>query len=764
VATTMSVFDSRYEFDAPTEYNPHDLAPSVGVLDDGADQWFEEVSAISNAESSDGEAEVSEGEAEEADEAFNSFPSEMHEELKREAAALDGLDGEAYEDQFEDGAEASSYGYDTQDLEQETDASFSVVHTASPECPEEGYYEDYHDAETAYSRPLTMPRSPRFRSNQRARERAARMATTREQAEPERPKPVARAAAPPQQRWQPGRLTIPKTPKFHASRREPEEQESEVDRARRMFEEARENRRMRRAQMEQFRERAAQGMSVPTQESEDPLTIPQEFNFRTDMRAHARPVVTETAPEKDPREVDFSEFRDANGLTRPKEFNFYTSNSRCDSEEDESHEFVSESERLRDFERHGLRVSQEHVSAEQPRSLTIPHSPHFATTALSGAHRRPKSTDDEIAEHMSTQQFRANPVNRHVLESDGFVGLKKVLKRKPTNPKPFDFRTEKLVDRHHHEVPHQPTTEERVARRRQVEHEAALRALRDAPREPTVPQSPAFATKKRPHADIKERLIAERDEAEREAKRARMFRAQPIYRPKPKQVVPLPTELTVPTEFELRTDTRGQLRQAQFEAELAQTRAQEEEARNFKAQPIHLMTTSSRSFVEPKELTVPEPFPLATESRGEQHQELFQVLVDTEEQEKRSAREFRAKPFLDKLSVPRMVEPQPLTEVEEIALNTTNRAEQRLMYEQHLAQKAARAAELAHERALEEQHRAALELRAYRRALGPKARPVDPRVLYGPPVVPKARAPAKATVPASPRFATNRRFGRKQIR
>ncbi len=79
--------------------------------------------------------------------------------------------------------------------------------------------------------------------------------------------------------------------------------------------------------------------------------------------------------------------------------------------------------------------------------------------------------------------------------------------------------------------------------------------------------------------------------------------------------------------------------------------------------------------------TEPQPFHLTTEERGTLHKNLWQQRVEAEFDQENRVRQFKAKPFVAKTPFGPSKSTQPLTEIDDIVLNSDRRAVQRQVYE-----------------------------------------------------------------------------------
>ncbi|KAF9127516.1 Protein tpx2 [Mortierella sp. 14UC] len=152
------------------------------------------------------------------------------------------------------------------------------------------------------------------------------------------------------------------------------------------------------------------------------------------------------------------------------------------------------------------------------------------------------------------------------------------------------------------------------------------------------------------------------------------------------------------------------------------------------------------------QLTVPEPFSLATEARGERYQEQFRNKL-TKWRQIEKEHQFKALPLP---SYPEVFVPKkstrPLTHVEDVHLQTDRRAEEREAFEQERLRKEKIAQDIMAAKAREDELRELRELRALRERLVPHPTPIRnyPRI-----EIHKSTRPL--TTPRSPNIGQKRK-------
>ncbi|KAG2427523.1 hypothetical protein HYH02_014569 [Chlamydomonas schloesseri] len=401
----------------------------------------------------------------------------------------------------------------------------------------------------------------------------------------------------------------------------------------------------------------------------------------------------------------------------------------------------------------------------KPLSITEAKEPKLLTNARS---RPPVFKPREVAEAeamAAMPQFRASTLNPLVLHSSGLIGVPKVEKRELTLPQPFHFISD---DR----------AEVRMQRQLQLQQEqqqaggsnpaagpsgsrAEDKAERELPKrarksvacnpELAVPRSPMLRTKLR----ARESKIPEEPQYE--------FRARPVpkFLSVPGVELPAghhgePPAPTVPEPFRLATEQRGTAHRSAMAARLA---AEEEAAKRARVpRALGLPLSTDMPLVpprpEPKSLTVPEPFGLASEARHEEHEERRRRALQEEEAARRAEAEFKARPMWKGAPFRPHDSGAVLTVPEEVPLATSARAAEREVFDRAVQEKW-KEAEVAQQLAAQEARmREEEERRQLRKAAVFHARPMPD--LSAPPAA--KPPPAKPlTKPVSPRLGRNKR-------
>jgi len=301
--------------------------------------------------------------------------------------------------------------------------------------------------------------------------------------------------------------------------------------------------------------------------------------------------------------------------------------------------------------------------------LTHPDSPKFATS--SRARRTTvKSTaelEDEEMARFQAAPFKANPVNKAILEAAGTTGVKTIDKRPLTVPEEPHFRVNDRVR------PQSTIQEESPPKRSKPNPTGA----------PTVPVSPVFAT------DLRGRSRYEPQEPSNESS---SFKAKPA--PSFKAAVFKPAastqSLTELVPFKLAGDALHEKAQRELEAKRQQEEQQEfDQHSSFKAQPIREYHTAPSRTYEAAKLTEVKPFSLASDARHEENERRLLVERQREEDETRERSLFKATEptVLDKSPFMVRKSSKPLTEISNFDLESDRRAEKRELFDKQIRAK-----------------------------------------------------------------------------
>ncbi|XP_076470429.1 targeting protein for Xklp2-like isoform X3 [Babylonia areolata] len=484
-------------------------------------------------------------------------------------------------------------------------------------------------------------------------------------------------------------------------------------------------------------------------------TVPQEFQFQSDLRLKSQPKKLEENSIGDFVKSLRSRTVVSPGpsasapkkLTVPQPFHLtekYTGKGSQASAEAKFESVAAQvaafhrktPERFRARARSGDKVHERGSRSVSPGPrLTQPHTPNLT------ARNRQRPThyisheqlEMQEAEEMKQNQFKAHPVNTKILNKSG-LGVKKPPVKPPTEIEEFSLSSglqkKKEVEEECFEFHAKPLN------KKILEGPVGIKPVK--PALPTIPQSPAFALKHRVRLPV---------ELPEEKESGGPTRAKPVphigipFQPK------LPHQHTVPEPFSVEERSKTML--AQKEEKIKQILEEEKRAREFHAQPIpsHDPVLPEKVVKEP---TRPEPFQLGTDQRGAVYaQEMAHKLTEEEEEQKRAA-QFRAQPNRTIYKEPFIPVPstKALTEVSDFELNSDRRAQQREEFEMR---KKEREAELEGHRREREQRDKEEEEAAIARLRAEMVHRPNPIRHYAPVVIKPSEKPLTAA--ESPQFS-----------
>lgn len=503
--------------------------------------------------------------------------------------------------------------------------------------------------------------------------------------------------------------------------------------------------------------KAALAGNPPPKKMQFTTTVPQEFHFNTDSRIKA-PASSSTAH----KDVDFthqlrkpsSPGKTRRGATVPKPFNLSKGSKR---KEDEQGTYVSMAQQIEQFQkrtptRYHMRSQRSQERGPSPvkgnhLKLTRPHSPHLMTRQRSRPTTVKSSLELEAEEVEQLQKFKikAQELNKKILE--GPEELKKPAVKEPTVPEGFELEIERRL-------------QERQASRKPQEGEEKLHSFKAKPLPkrvlegvlglpdkkvpyPTVPESPAFALKKRVRLERKLE----------EVKPPSPVKAPPV----PHFGLPFQPRLpenhhveVCPFSFEERERERRALKAKKLEE------MRNEEVPQFKAQPLPDFDTVVLPEKKRLEPTKTEPFRLLIDERGAVRSSRWEQMVKEEQKHQEEAASFKARPntvtqkepFRPKKESRGAVDVHSSTVVEAFELATERRAREWQEYERMLGEKEALRARMEVEQRREEAQKVKEEIVRLRQEQVHKAQPVRH---YKPVAVKKSEVPL--TVPESPNFS-----------
>lgn len=503
--------------------------------------------------------------------------------------------------------------------------------------------------------------------------------------------------------------------------------------------------------------KAALAGNLPLKKMVLPTTVPKDFHFSTDTRAK-EPISSSTSH----KVVDFinqlrkpsSPAKARKGATVPKPFNLSTGNKRKVGESDAYVPMAQQVERFqkRTPTRYHLRSrrSQERGPPREKGNhlkLTQPHSPHLVTQQRSRPPTAKSSADLEAEEVEKLQKFRlkALELNKKILESA--QDLKKPAVKEPTVPECFELEIEKRLQERQATKKTQEEEEKPHNFKAKPLPKKVLEGVVGLPEKkvayPTVPESPAFALRKRVCLDSKVQ----------EVKQISPVKAPPV----PHFGLPFQPRLpgnhhveVCPFSFEQREQERRALKEKRLEEK------RNEEVPQFKAQPLPDFDTVILPEKRKLEPTKPEPFRLLIDERGAVRNSRWEQMVKEEQKNQEEAAIFKARPntvtrkepFRPKKDGRAAVGINSSTVVEAFELATERRAREWQEYEQLASEKEALRVRMEAEQRQEEEQREKEKITRLRKEQVHKAQPIRH---YKPVAVKKSDIPL--TVPESPNFS-----------
>ncbi|XP_034551521.1 targeting protein for Xklp2 isoform X2 [Notolabrus celidotus] len=479
-------------------------------------------------------------------------------------------------------------------------------------------------------------------------------------------------------------------------------------------------------------------------------TVPQEFHFNTNTRSKAAASANAAH-----REVDFisqlrkpsSPAKALRGATVPKPFNLSTGTNR---NKEEPGAYVPMAQQIAQFqkrtpERYRLRSRQSQARGPSPvkgvhLKLTQPHTPHLITNQRTRAPSVKSSAELEAeeVEKLSKFKFKALELNRKILE--GVEGLKKPTVKEPTVPEGFELQIEKRLQERQATKP-QEDEEKLHAFKSQPLPKKILEGVVGLPEKkvlpPTIPESPAFALKKRIHVEHKVE----------EVKRPSPIKAPPV----PHFGLPFQPRLpenhhveVCPFSFEERERERRALKERRLEER------RNEEVPQFKAQPLPDFDAVMLPEKKKLEPTKTEPFRLRLDERGAVKNSRWEQMVKEEQKQREEATVFKARPntVTHKEPFQPKKDSRNVAVTEAFELSTERRARERQEYEQLACEKEALRALMEEEQRREEEQREKEEVARMRHEQVHKAQPIRH---YKPVALKKSELPL--TIPHSPNFS-----------
>ena len=349
-------------------------------------------------------------------------------------------------------------------------------------------------------------------------------------------------------------------------------------------------------------------------------------------------------------------------------------------------------------------------SSFQPKQLTEPKAPTFATDARAATHPTPKSTDEIEMEQMKQfhdKPFKAKGVDPRVMNSAGDLGVPRLEKKPLTQCESPKFRVDKrasigrasTASNLNSETHFKPFKAREIGEG--VTQGFAASSSYTGPKAPTQFAPFSLSTSKR--------LTKVQDDEPKykpfKARPAPISTSAPKLAPQMAHVKELTKPMTPPLAS-LRRHKEAQKAQAVKVA--AQRAAEAQLSSSFRARdigegvPAPVYNTS----FQPRELTEVTPFNISADSTGQKARREEQLRQEQKEMDK--ARKFKARPIPKTHDDHHKFELQkssnrPLTSVQNIVLQSDKRAQDRALYEKHAAERRAQTAKEEENRRIEEE-------------------------------------------------------------
>ncbi|KAM8864791.1 targeting protein for Xklp2 isoform 1-T4 [Spinachia spinachia] len=533
--------------------------------------------------------------------------------------------------------------------------------------------------------------------------------------------------------------TVPKARLASSATANPEpnsSEEQELERIRNLQKEVALHRRQNEASY-----KAALAGNPPPKKMAMTATVPREFHFNTSAKA--------TAPSNAAhKEVDFiSQLRKPScpakatrGATVPKPFNLSTSHKKA---MEESAAYVPMAQAIAQFQKRTPDRYHLHSRRSQERGpaavkgdklkLTQPHTPHLMTRQRSRPTNMKSSEELEAEELAKLHKFKALELNTKILESAEH--LKRPAVKEPTVPEGFELQVDKRLQGRQAAKRSQEGEEKVDSFKAQPLPKRILEGVLGLPEKKvlpiTVPESPAFALKKR----------------------IRLEKVEEVKQPSPIKAPPVP-HFGLPFQPQLHENHNVEVCPFSFEERDRERRAlkekklqemRNEEVPQFKAQPLpdfDAVLLPEKKKLEP---TKPEPFRLLLDERGTVRSARLEHVGKGEE-----AVVFKARPntVTHKDPFQPKKEARATLVIEAFELSTERRALERHEFEQQATEKETLRMRMEEEQRRELEQKEKEEIARMRQEQVHSAQPIRH---YKPVAVKKSEVPL--TVPHSPNFS-----------
>lgn len=447
-------------------------------------------------------------------------------------------------------------------------------------------------------------------------------------------------------------------------------------------------------------------------------TIPEPFHFATEKRVSSAPLSSQPAVATSGELAAQFFFRDARrSSTQPSAPSSSSSSSSS--------------------------------SSHNNKKVTEPKAPTFKTDIRLKNTARPKplsreEQEDKMMKEIESKPFKARAIDQRIFSSVGELGVPKVPAKPLTEPVAFEFRTDKRCSNAH-------TVAEKEKEKANLTLDNDSRLTKEWVPKVTVAVSPKLSGGRASSAPAR-RQKPHHDEAVREKEKAERLKRQSIAKP---------LSLTEPKEFNLITEKRHSVNQANLEEKIKRERELEAAAREVRVKPV----PEYKPFVPEKPAKTAiqvEEFHLRSIDRHNEAESMLHKQLHDAALKEQQAREVKAKPVPKSTYEPtfKLVDSHHAPVIpKSVTLESDLRAQKRKEFDDHVM---AKAAEMEKKKEEEEKTALAKELAAIKElkrksvsegGMAFKANPILTKDLFPT----KPPPPISLTEPKSPYLLTKRR-------
>jgi hypothetical protein len=329
---------------------------------------------------------------------------------------------------------------------------------------------------------------------------------------------------------------------------------------------------------------------------------------------------------------------------------------------------------------------------------TIPVEPQFHTVTSRPKIKSTVEKEEDLMREFAKKSFKAKPVNKHIFESNGELGVPQVRAKSLTKPIDIHFRSDDRVALRASMIPTGVDTKVKTPEKNNTKQNIKKILAPYMTGRPTIPSSPKLHGGRRasmapshrqkpPHRDAQAEKKAKEEEERKKA------------------MAPMKLELTQPKPFSLKTESRGSIYKKLEESNLARNEKALEDARQVRKNEVPNFDHPFCPKPSQKQLTETQPFHLRSEQRHELAVEQQQKNVQEMLESMYKAAEFHAQPIPkavlagNKVTSSHESSKVPLTVPMDINLASNRRAESRKAFDEQNVQ---RLKEMEHQKKLTE--------------------------------------------------------------